>query len=145
MRTRATYASHAKTPSIKSIPTQNAQSVSDNIWHSQSHYFICYSCLRTRTQLAITKNKKQLMKTKLAAGIAPTCLKNAQFAKLDCTVIKNEYLPNIDHPVHKGEHTVCCTRIHQLENLTTKNGHLSLFYVHSFVPYYFQIFYFYPW
>ena len=37
MKTRTTYASLLKTPSTKSIQTQNAQSVSDHVWHSQSY------------------------------------------------------------------------------------------------------------
>ena len=71
------------------------------------------------------------MKTKLSAGVAPTCLKNAQFAKSGCPVPKSKYLSNIDHLVHKVNYTVSLTRINQFENLKTKkNGHLSSFNVH---------------
>ena len=62
------------------------------------------------------------MKTKHSAGVASTCLKNAQFAKSSCSVPKNEYLSDIDHSVHKEKHIVSFTRIHQLENLKTNKN-----------------------
>ena len=86
------------------------------------------------------------MKTKLSAGVAPTRLKNARYAKSDCTVIKIEYFLSIDHLFHKKTHSISVTRIHQLKNpaANQKLATKILLCAFKFVPYYFQILYFYP-
>ena len=142
MRTCTTYESHAKTSSIKS--NQNPKSsvcLRPCLAFTITYYFICKSCRRTRTQLAITKNKHIQCHEDKTCRSCINVSKNAQFAKSDCTVIKNEYLLKIDHPFRKEKSSVSFTRINQLENLEkNKKRAPKLPCTFSFVPYYFQTF-----